>query len=127
MHLLTPISQISAQLFPNGKFTPNEGIEVGTQLTFGFLNETASNFSFSRSVANIAWVPTSGIDQSSHACSDIKSRYLSWALDSLSLSEQFEVNKQFHIGFLKGYAGGSIVLDGQGIWVINHRWVAYRI
>ena len=35
-------------------------------------------------------------------------------MNSLSLSEQFEVNKQFHIGFLKGYTGGSgIVLDGQ--------------
>ena len=31
--------------FLMAKFTPSEGVEVGTQLEFGFLNETASNFS----------------------------------------------------------------------------------
>jgi len=49
-------------------------------------------------------------------------------MNSLSLSDQFEINKQFHIGFLKGYTGGSgIVLDGQiePVLLINDRWVAY--
>jgi len=116
--------------FLMAKFTPSEGIEVGTQLKFGFLNETASNFSLlmvgskyslgARRAASINLLMPAG---------DIKNPGISLGLmNSLSLSEHFEVNKQFHLGFLKGYTGGSgIVLNGQiePVWVINHRWVAY--
>ena len=116
--------------FLMAKFTPSEGVEVGTQLEFGFLNETASNFSSlmvgskyslgAQRAASINLLMPAG---------DIKNPGISLGLmNSLSLSDQFEINKQFHIGFLKGYTGGSgIVLDGQiePVLLINDRWVAY--
>ena len=116
--------------FLMAKFTPSEVIEVGTQLTFGFLNETASNFSSLKvgSKYSLGAQRAASINLLMPA-GDIKNPGISLGLmNSLLLSKRLEVNKQLHIGFLKGYTGGSgIVLDGQiePIWVINNRWVAY--
>ena len=116
--------------FLMAKFTPSEFIEVGTQLTFGFLNEMASNFSSLKvgSKYSLGAQRAASINLLMPA-GDIKNPGISLGLmNSLLLSKRFEVNKQLHIGFLKGYTGGSgIVLDGQiePVWVINHRWVAY--
>ncbi len=120
----------ATNFFLMSKFTPGDNVEVGAQLTFGFLNESASNFSSlmvgskyslgSQRAAAINLLMPAG---------DIKNPGISLGvMNSLALGKQFEINGQLFLGFLKGYTGGSgVVIDAliEPVLIINSRWVAY--
>lgn len=120
----------ATDFFLMSKFTPADNVEVGAQLTFGFLNESASNFSslLVGSKYGLGKERAAAINLLMPA-GDIKNPGISLGfMNSLKLGEPFEINGQLFLGFLKGYTGGSgIVIDAlvEPVLIINRRWVFY--
>ncbi len=120
----------TTNFFLMSKFTPGDKVEVGAQLTFGFLNESASNFSSLMVGSKYSLGPqrAAAINLLMPA-GDIKNPGISLGfMNSITLGEQFEINKQLFWGFLKGYTGGGgMVIDAliEPVLVIDQRWVAY--
>jgi hypothetical protein len=120
----------TTDFFLMSKFTPSDGIEVGAQLGFGFLNESASNFSSLIVGSKYSLGPqrAAAVNLLMPA-GDIKNPGISLGImNTLALGQQLEINKQLFVGVLKGFTGGSgIVVDAavEPVLIINPRWVAY--
>ncbi len=112
------------------KFTPGDNVEVGAQFTFGFLNDSAANFSAltvggkyslgERRAATLNLLLPAG---------DIDDPGISLGImNTLALGERFLLNKRLLIGFLDGYTRGTgIVVEAliEPAFLLSPQWTSY--
>jgi len=112
------------------KFTPDDKVEVGAQFTFGFLNDSASNFAAltvggkyslgeQRAVALNLALPAGDIDDPGISLG---------IMNALTLTDQIRLNKQLFLGFLDGYTRGTgIIVDAliEPAFLISPQMTAY--
>jgi hypothetical protein len=112
------------------KFTPDDKVEVGAQLTFGFLDDSSSNFAAltvggkygigeQRAVSLNLLLPAGDIDDPGISLG---------IMNTLMLSDKIRLNKQLFVGLLDGYTNGTgIVVDAliEPALLINPRLTAY--
>ena len=112
------------------KFNPYEKIEVGARFAFGWINDSASNFSSlvvgakyslganRAATANLA-VPAGNVDDPGLSIG---------IMNTTALAAGFDLNAQLQLGLLKGYTGGTgMVVDAliEPSKVFNDHFVGY--
>ncbi len=112
------------------KFTPSDQIEVGARFTFGFFNETTSNFASLTVGSKYSLTPKRAVALNiALPAGEIEDPGISLGImNTLTVADKIQLNKQLFIGLLNGYTKGTgIIVDAliEPVLLLNPRWTAY--
>jgi hypothetical protein len=112
------------------KFTPGDQIEVGARFTFGFFNETTSNFASLTVGSKYSLAPNRAVTLNiALPAGEIDDPGISLGImNTLAISDKIQLNKQLFIGLLDGYTNGTgIIIDAllEPVLLLNPQWTAY--